>query len=118
MRTIATHVCLSRLFPHDVCHTMLPTMFAWNGVSTYIGRYIKYNAHCGAMRLPFHVSTSRQEESLAPSSILAPPPLPPTPSRSEANKISAKKSYEKNKIKIRALDAERKRKKWNEKKRR
>ena len=87
-------------------------------MGTYIGRYIKRNAHCSAMRLPFHVSTSRQEESLAPSSILAPPPLPPTPSRSEANKISAKKSYEKNKINIRARDAERKRKKWNEKKRR
>ena len=54
----------------------------------------------------------RQEESLALSSILAPSPLPPI-SRREAKRISAKKSYEKNKSKIRARDVKRKRKQWN-----
>ena len=57
----------------------------------------------------------RQEESLAPSSILAHSPLPPTQSGREAKRISAKKLYEKNKIKIGARDVERKRKKRNEK---
>ena len=39
----------------------------------------------------------------------------PTPSRSEEKRSSAKKSYKKNKTKIRARDVERKRKKWSEK---
>ena len=34
-------ICLSRLLPRDVCHSMLPTMIVWNGVDTYIGRYIR-----------------------------------------------------------------------------
>ena len=58
----------------------------------------------------------RQEESLSLSSILAPSPLPPTLSRREVKTISAKKSYEKHKIQIRARDVKRKRKQWNEKK--
>ena len=57
----------------------------------------------------------RQEESLSLSSILAPSPLPPTLSRREAKRISAKKSYEKHKIQIRARDVKRKRKQWKEK---
>ena len=60
----------------------------------------------------------RQEESLSLSSILAPLPLPPTLSRREAKRISAKKLYEKNESRIRARDVKRKRKQWNEKNRR
>ena len=60
----------------------------------------------------------RQEEPLALSLILSPLPLPPTSSRrlpKDSKRISAKKYYEKHKIKIRTRDVEKKKKKWNKK---